>query len=268
MLNTNQKADLLFKKSLGKGSSNAGDYYNEYLNTQPAVDPRNIWSMADSISIPAITSDTAIVQYIQDLTLLPIPGSTSSFYHPSLKDSIPFNFDPSGSYIPTLKTNSGATISFGVNDWIFDTTSGQVTFYNGVPVGVSDILPPKITCWKYIGPKGLSGPGILSKDFISGQVESPSVDNHYYLVNSSPVNMKILGLNIALWQGSGNATILVDSTPIPGLTNIPLNGMDTLYQASGSFGVSTGSVIILEMSNMSVNAGRTRFTLNILKETT
>jgi len=267
MLNTDQKSDLLFKKSLGKGSSNSGEYYNEYLNARTHVDPRQMWISAESIPIPSLGFSTSLVEYIQDLTLIPIPGSTSSFYHANIRDSIPFNYDPNGSYVPTLKKSDNTVIVFGQNDWIFDTDAGQVTFYNGVPSGVSDVFPPKITCWRYAGPKGIVSPGVLIKDFISGQIESPSVDNYYYLVNNNPVDIKILGLSIALWQGSGKATVIVDSTPVTGLIDVPLNGTDTLYNAvAGGYDAPTGSVIILALSDMSVDAGRTRFTLNVSRE--
>lgn len=264
MLTPTQKSDLLFKKMLGKGSSNHGDYYNELLNGRPAVSPSQIWAQADQITIPSVQATAGVVAYVQDLSLFPIPGETASFYHPSLVDAIPFNFDPSGSYVPTLKKNDNTVIPFGQNDWILDGDVGQLTFYTGVPSGVSPSMPPKITFWKYIGQKGIVSSETQVTDYISGQIETPTTDNHYYLINNSPTQIDIQGLNIALWQGTGNATILANSTPVPGLINIPLDGADTLYTASaGGYTIPTGSTIILETSNMSVNAGRTRFTLTM-----
>lgn len=265
MPTTNQKADLLFKKFLNKGSSNVGEYYNELLSGRPSITPDQIWAKADQIPIPSVQSNVALVDYIQDLELIPVPGAIGSFYSPLLRESIPFNFDPSGSYVPTFKKNDGTQIVFGQNDWVLDTDIGQVTFYSGLPTGVSSTVPPKMTFWRYVGPKGALS-GAQSKDFISGQIDTPSVDNHYYLINESPVSLSILSLNIALWGGTGQASIIVDSTPVPGLSNINLTGMDTITHASSSgYFVGVGSTVILEMSNMSVNAGRTRYTLTILK---
>lgn len=264
MLTPSQKSDLLFKKLMGKGSSNHGDYYNELLNGRVSVQPNQIWAQSADIPIPSSPANSGVVTYFASLTLLPVPGESSSFYHPSLVDAIPFNFDPSGSYVPTLRKNDSTIIPFGQNDWILDGDVGQVTFYNGIPSGVSAALPPKVTFWKYVGQKGIVSSGTQVIDYISGQVESPSVDNYYYLINNAPTEMNLQSLNIALWNGSGQASILVDSTPVPGLTNIPLTGTDTLYSAdAGGYLAPSGSTIILSMSGMSVNAGRTRFTLTI-----
>jgi hypothetical protein len=158
MPTTDQKADLLFKKYLGVGSvGTSSAFYNESKLGRPAVYPNQLW--ASWGDIPTSASYLAgITTKSIDLTLQSIPGVSNqyAFYHADLMDAIPFNFDPSGSYVPTLKKSDNSTIPFGTNDWVIDTEAGLVTFYAGLPSGVSSGTPPKITFWKYVGAKGVS----------------------------------------------------------------------------------------------------------------
>ena len=157
MPNTTQQADLLFKKYLGVGSSGPQiQFFNEPRQGRSAVFPTQLW--LDQSLIPATASTVVgIVTQSVDLLLTQVPGQTASFYNDQLRDAIPFNYDAvSGSYVPTVKKSSdNSTIAFGQNDWVIDVEAGQLTFYAGLPSGVSGAQPPKVTFWKYIGGKGL-----------------------------------------------------------------------------------------------------------------
>ena len=166
MPNTTQQADLLFKKYLGVGSSGPQiQFFNEPLQGRAAVFPSQVWQ--DQSSIPSTASTVVgITTQSVDLLLTQVPGQTASFYNEQLKDAIPFNYDPSGSYVPTVKKSSDSTtIAFGQNDWVIDIEAGQLTFYAGLPTGVSGAQPPKVTFWKYIGTKGFPT-GSLTASYI------------------------------------------------------------------------------------------------------
>ena len=157
MPTTTQQADLLFKKYLGVGSSGTQlQFFNESRQGRTTVFPTQIWQEQDKI--PAIAGNVVgVVTQSVDLTLTQVSGQTASFYSDLLKDAIPFNYDTvSGSYVPIVKKSSDDTeIAFGQNDWVIDTEAGQLTFYAGLPSGVSGAQPPKVTFWRYIGLKGI-----------------------------------------------------------------------------------------------------------------
>ncbi len=44
-------------------------------------------------------------------------------------------------------------------NWYFDTDAGVLTFFDGYPSGVSASVKPTITCWKYVGTKGVGSGG-------------------------------------------------------------------------------------------------------------
>lgn len=156
MPSTAQQSDLLFKKYLGYGSSGTQlQFFNETRVGRTAVFPTQVWQSQGLI--PASASVVAgIVTQSLDVLLTQVSGQTASFYSDQLKDAIPFNYDTvSGSYLPIVKKSSdNTTIAFGQNDWVIDIEAGQLTFYAGLPTGVSGVQPPKVTFWKYIGPKG------------------------------------------------------------------------------------------------------------------
>ena len=157
MPTTDQKSDLLFKKYLGKGSSGTSSlYFNEPFDGRSAVFPVQIWQDQSLIPLSAAPVPN-VVEQVTDLTLTQVPGQPFAFYSSQLRDAIPFNYDTaSGSYVPTVKKSSdNSTIAFGQNDWVIDIEAGQLTFYAGLPTGVSGAQPPKVTFWKYIGGKGL-----------------------------------------------------------------------------------------------------------------
>lgn len=298
MFTTDQKSDLLFKKYLGKASSGTTPaYYSEPKEGRTSVYPTQIWS--DYSLIPTSASVVSgVTSQSVDLSLIQVPGISfiNSFYNDNLKDAIPFNFDPSGSYVPVLKKNDNTIIPVGLNDWFLDTEAGTVTFFGGLPSGVDSSNPPKVTFWRYIGTKGgLSGGSttgslygtaswaynavtasyaltasyvkLTINDFISGQVEYPSVDNLYYLISKSPIENNITNMSIALASGTGTASLKLDNISIPGISNIPLSAMETDYTSSvfGGQPMATGSRLVLELSNMLIGAGRLYFTIGLTR---
>jgi hypothetical protein len=157
MPNTTQQADLLFKKYLGVGSSGPQiQFFNEPRSGRSAIFPTQVWLDQSLIPMVAETIVGVVTQSI-DLLLTQVPGQTSSFYSDLLRDAIPFNYDTaSGSYVPTVKKSSDdSIIAFGQNDWVIDIEAGQLTFFAGLPTGVSIDQPPKVTFWRYVGGKGL-----------------------------------------------------------------------------------------------------------------
>lgn len=156
MPNTAQQADLLFKKYLGVGSSGPQiQFFNEPRQGRAAVFPTQVWQDQGLIP-PTASYVVGLTTQSVDLLLTQVPGQTASFYNDQLKDAIPFNYDAvSGSYVPVVKKSSDSTqIAFGQNDWVIDIEAGQLTFYAGLPAGVSGAQPPKVTFWRYTGPKG------------------------------------------------------------------------------------------------------------------
>ena len=115
-LTDSQKTSSLFKKSLGKGSTNTGrDFFEEPYNGRSIVMPNQIWTEAGSIptTAPGGTNEqiTGVVQRFIDKTLTAVAGTTNSFYHADLIDTIPFNFGD-GSYNYVIKDSTSTTIAF------------------------------------------------------------------------------------------------------------------------------------------------------------
>lgn len=287
MPTTDQKADLLFKKFFGKGSSGQTlQYFNEPITGNQSVFSSQIWT--DSDQIPDVAQNIpGVLEQIQDLSLIAIPGQTNAYYHPQLKNSIPFNFSDNGSYIPVLKTQTNQIIVFGQNDWVIDIATGMLTFYAGVPAGVNPANPPKITFWKYIGRIGLndissesfrdmvidvlaSSSFVVTKsyyvdDSLSGQIEFPTDSNIFYLLTSAPTEYKLLYFDISSWQGHFTASICIDGQPIQGLSNIIVGETKQKYYPddSSSF-YTTESAITLVVSDIT-SVERAKFTLALRK---
>lgn len=158
MPTTDQKSDLLFKKYLGVGSvGTSSAFFNESHLGRPSLAPDQLWTNYTDIPSSASIVPGTVAQSV-DLLLQSIPGAsnTNAFYHPSLKNAVPFNFDPvSASYVPILKKSfDNSVIAAGLNDWVVDVEAGLVTFYAGLPTNVNAANPPKITFYKYIGSTG------------------------------------------------------------------------------------------------------------------
>jgi hypothetical protein len=169
MISSEQQAEVVYKVLEGKANTNANrSAAEEPLPSALILNPANIWLDAGLIpqTAPALTSGGIfsvtfahgviqdVLQYFVDELLTAV--SASSFYSPNLKDSISYSFDPAGTYLYTLK-DSGNTLAFGLNSWVVDNEAGTLTFYDGIPPGISQ--PPQftLTFYKYVGRKSLQG---------------------------------------------------------------------------------------------------------------
>jgi hypothetical protein len=181
MPNTSGQAELLFKISLGAadtGPNRAGSlkqFYEEALPSRPVVFSTSVWSDVDKIPLtaPVLAHEeiSGVVQYFENVPFLalegqanpdtgfPLPDAKQAFYLPDLRDSIPFNFSPNGSYAYKIKKASGSNVAFGEGDWVLDVASGLLNFYGGLPEGVTLASPPTISFYKYVGSKGGGGGG-------------------------------------------------------------------------------------------------------------
>jgi hypothetical protein len=163
---SSQISSRLFKKSLGKGETTTSYEFNqEEYDGREIVLSSQIWSESGLIPstapVLAPSASSGVVQYYEKVLLTSVIGiGGKSFYSPLLKNSIPFNFDSSGSYNVSLWKNNGVDqIFFGQGDWLVDTSAGLVTFYGTPPSGVTELLPPRITFYKYIGAIGVTASG-------------------------------------------------------------------------------------------------------------
>jgi hypothetical protein len=101
-------------------------------------------------------------------------GSTGT-YTRILQGAVPFNFDDAGSYYQNLyKANSGATIGSEIpagatgGAWVVDNEGGIVTFYAYSNIsGVSDVSPPTISFYRYVGTVGLSTSATVISDLLT-----------------------------------------------------------------------------------------------------
>ena len=121
------------------------------------------------------TTSSYLTRYVK-LPMHYIPGSqildsnnnitSISFYLNLLENSIPFTFDPNGSYNYNLyrydtNTSSYIEIAHNESDWIIDNDTGILTFYTAMNTNVASgqhitkTNPPRISFYKYTGNKGL-----------------------------------------------------------------------------------------------------------------
>lgn len=165
-----QQAEILYKKIVqGKASTGSNrSAAEEPISSAMILTPQNFWFDAAAIPQTAPTLDDLgvysttqsgvtqhILQYYAHDVLSPVAGSVNAFYSANLRDSIPYNYDPLGSYLYTLKDATGKTLAFGLNNWVVDNQAGVLTFYDGVPSGIT--LPLTISFYKYIGRKSFEG---------------------------------------------------------------------------------------------------------------
>lgn len=176
-LTTFQKASRLFKRLMGVAeTSDARQFFEEPFLSRYQILQSQIW--ADSEDIPNTAPGgtdgqiTDVVQRFIDKELIPVAGTSNSFYHDDLKDTIPFNFGD-GSYNYVLKDSTGGAIPFGQGDWVVDTAAGVLTFYSSVPAN----MPPKISFYKYVGDKGAgSGGSYTTEDLDENKTYSGETD--------------------------------------------------------------------------------------------
>ena len=212
MITSDQQAEVVYKILEGKASTNANrSAAEEPLPSGLIFTPQNFWIDAQSIpavapalanqgiySIPATGGGVQnILQYYASVVLQAVSGSTSAFYNLNLRDSIPYNYDPVGSYLYTLKDATGTPLAFGLNNWVVDNQAGVLTFFDGVPSGIT--LPLTISFYKYIGRKSLQGI-LLSINTIDGVLDK--------LLPAAPPGLSsevltISGLYTAFQSGTG-----------------------------------------------------------------
>ena len=213
-LTASQQASRLFKKSFGAGETlTTRDFFEEPKLGREVIFSDQIWSESSSIptTAPALApgASAGVVQYFEKETLSHISGSTNrSYFSSNLIDAISFNYED-GTYNYTLYKNDGTTtIAFGDGDWLVDTAAGLLTFYGTLPSGVTSVLPPKISFYKYVGSKGVS--------LASGTITS--VNAGFGLTgggSSSSVTLDIsLGNNSGLTFSGDN--IVLDSSIVAG----------------------------------------------------
>ena len=213
-LTASQQASRLFKKSFGAGETlTTRDFFEEPKLGREVIFSDQIWSESSSIptTAPSLApgASAGVVQYFEKETLSHISGSTNrSYFSSNLIDAISFNYED-GTYNYTLYKNDGTTtIAFGDGDWLVDTAAGLLTFYGTLPSGVTSVLPPKISFYKYVGSKGVS--------LASGTITS--VNAGFGLTgggSSSSVTLDIsLGNNSGLTFSGDN--IVLDSSIVAG----------------------------------------------------
>lgn len=161
-----QKTSRLFKKALGVGETLTDlQFYEEKYLGKPTVTVDQIWTQSNLIPdtpTPGMLNgdeDGVIRRYIKlQLQSTNVENSSNrSFYHESLKDTIPSNLKPGTGYNYAIYIkDTETTIPFAdPSNWLLDTEAGILTFYNGFPSGVTNALPPQISFYKYIGLKGV-----------------------------------------------------------------------------------------------------------------
>lgn len=150
---------LLFKRLQSVSSTDpARQFFEEPYSARTPILSSDVWNQSDSIPVtasPSLVVDNdidGVVQYKVDVVLTQVPGTNNAFYSTELVDAIPFNFGD-GSYNYIIKNNLNQIIPFGLGDWIVDAAAGVLTFYGTLPSN----MPPKITFYKYIGSKGVTG---------------------------------------------------------------------------------------------------------------
>lgn len=194
MATTNEEqTDIVYKRYMGKASTGiekehieepfASKYivYNDQLilGDIPATSP-----LGPPISGSAGMSGN--VELIKDLTMFTFDNNDCSFYHPSLKNSIPFNYGADdGSYMYHLTKSTGETIYFGQNNWVLDNSAGVLTFFAGCPSGVSNANPPRISFYRYIGTVGIQGGDANAKFLQSIPINATTPSNGQVLVYDS-----------------------------------------------------------------------------------
>jgi hypothetical protein len=197
-LTQQQEISNVFKKLLGVAETSANkQFFEEPYQSSIIVTPNQIWYDAGQIPHPAPTitpisqvdpatgltlvyGDSGVVRYYLWLVLQPVAGSPNAFFHPCLRNTIPFNFDMNGSYVYRLRNANSFDIAFGSQDWLVDPVAGTLTFYgsNLSSIGVDASHPPKISFYRYIGRLGIPDSG-------GGGVYLPLLDNNIFLASAS-----------------------------------------------------------------------------------
>jgi len=245
-ISTNEIAQRLLKKLLGKGDTSTNrQYYEEPYNGPLQVFSNNVWT--DTSKIPTVflptfrtlsgstvqnllndsyvypngttglTQDNAVVQ-IKTYNLSLNPGSnltptgdtqSYAFVNPNAVDIVPLSYG--GAYIYYITYNSGTELSFGSGDSVFDPESGILKFYTNTPSDWSsgDFV---IKAAKYIGNK-LSGYDLSLINTNSGSTaQLNSFLNSFYSYSSNTKTNIDGKLNITDFNSySSNTKTQIDS---------------------------------------------------------
>lgn len=181
---TEEKVSLLFKKSVGKPSTDPSiQFFSEPpIDARPKVFTTQIFSQAipvprpsdgwdSSVSSPGDTAEhsSGILKHYFKWPLEKVTnGNDMSFKaiddngENPLQGSVPFNLDPAGGYGLELFRQTagtvGAQIYDGTGDWVVDPDAGVLTFYQheAVSAYVSEDNPPYLSFFRYIGSTGLT----------------------------------------------------------------------------------------------------------------
>lgn len=123
------------------------------------------------------TGNYSYIRRYENLRLRPVFNTTGgvsspSYYHPLLKDVVPFNIDPTGGYDVIVKRTADSSIVVqGSPPFIVDSGAGTLTFYDEDPDGlITNSNPPTVTFYRYEG-----NVGVLASNGTSGGVGNDSL---------------------------------------------------------------------------------------------
>lgn len=174
-LTPNQKSHVTYNRvEANKATTNISlENFEESFSEILPINPNQLW--IDSDRIPAVnphksdavpdgttyldSGDLIFTKYHQTVLTFD-EGSDNAFYDAggNLNDCIPPSLFGVDYQAKLWKYDIGSStwlpIPLGQNDWIFNYNSGVVTFFNGLPEGVSIANPCAVTAYKYEGTKG------------------------------------------------------------------------------------------------------------------
>lgn len=213
------------------------------LDGRNIVELDQIW--VESKSIPATaTLVVGIVGQVVDVILPGLIGVDNSYKSVNLVNIIPEYFGDKISYQYVVKNSVGGVIDLKAVHGYIDPLSGTLTFINGNPPDVSHILPPSITCYRYIGrtaeDTGIGGGGGGSTGTTSSQWQDSVIDFTEFIPGAP-----ILGDRYIFDGTSGITTdIIVDEEIVSG--NINIDDIITWVDVSAGTNSTAGTNSLLE----------------------
>lgn len=239
MLTDTNKINYIYKKILGKPTTLIQEntlqepnlIFGNLINSRSNLLNQNFFRDSISNSLPPFfqsftlddnnnniigsligkTDSTNTIKKFVKLPMHYIPGSkitdsnsniiAISFYLNLLEDSIPYNFDPNGSYNYNLYRYDPTTYSYielNVNEshWILDNDTGVLTFYSSInsniPIAqhITTTSPPYISFYKYIGGKGLY-PLVFQKNELVTVKSNLNIDENVLVKKDLTVNTNL-----------------------------------------------------------------------------
>lgn len=193
---TEEKVGLLFKKFLGKPSTDSSiEFFSEpSFPARPRIIRSQIWSddvpdtrpasdwntsqdfttvLGAAVAGTSYSHDTYSMDYVHQHAMVKVTSGNDMCFkiddggNNLLASSIPFNYDPAGGYGVKLYRKDGgvgAQIYDGTGNWVVDADAGTVTFYEWADVSgfVDEDTPPYISFFRYTGSTGLGSGGLWS----------------------------------------------------------------------------------------------------------